>query len=211
MTTVLIATAALLGVLVHLVNPQLDPASTPISDLAAGRHGWLMTGAFVAWGLAGFWVGAAVWRVSRRRWPRLAAALVLGASIGPWLAAIFQADPMTTPDAATSLAGTLHAVGAMLSDLLLPAGVIILVTLARSGRELEARRGRLWCSTIVLWLAALVLTAAMVTQSGMGAPLGWFNRLHVVACLGFLAVVGAAARGGGTPPHSESPRVWWRV
>lgn len=195
--------AVIFGVAAHVVNPHLSPGRAPISDLAQGRHGWLMTLSFVTWGLATLTTALALWRGIPSRWPRAASLLVAGAGMGPLLAAAFPADPMTAPAGAATTSGMLHAVGAMLSDLLLPASLVLVLTATRRGQELFGQRHLVRLATLVLWAAAIALTVAMASSPhpgnlSQGTPLGWFNRVHVVTCLAFLAASGSARAATGT-------------
>ena len=68
---------------VHVARPELDPSWVPISDFALGRHGWLMNGAFIAWGAATVTAALSVWPRVRGRLAR--AGLVLVLIGGLWL------------------------------------------------------------------------------------------------------------------------------
>lgn len=194
----LAAAAAVAIVAAHVARPDFDPSWTPISDLALGAGGWVMTLGFILWALAGF-AAALTLRPLVHGWAGWLGLVLLGlAACGPLVAAIFPADPVTVPTNTATLQGAVHGIGALLSDALLPATVILTVHLTRAGRRLQDIRPRLVAATITLWLAALWLTLQMATYlSTPGATLGpettvgWANRLHVAACLIVFAVFGS--------------------
>lgn len=185
----------------HLARPDLDPAWVPISDLALGANSWVMTSAFLAWGAAG---AAAVMALRPHvvgRWGTVGLVLLALGACGPLIAALFPADPVTAPGVTASWHGTAHGVGALLSDALLPATLILTVNLTRPGRALRAVRPFLIAASTVVWLAAIFLTTQMArylaepgAALGPDTPVGWVNRVHVLACVLVFAVFGYAAR-----------------
>lgn len=81
----------------HLARPDLNPDWTPISDLALGDHGWVMTSAFLLGATSGF---AAVLTLRLHvvgRWGRAGLALLALGACGPLIAALFPANPVTVP------------------------------------------------------------------------------------------------------------------
>lgn len=204
-TRVSLALAALASVFIvaaHVVRPDVDPTWAPISDLALGEHGWLMTAGFLVWGAAGLAAAAAWGDRMRGRWERAMLVLFVVAAAGPILAGLFPGEPVSAPDPATgSVSATLHGIGAMLPDALLPASVILAVVLWRR-RAPRTARWMAVLAALVVWVVAIALGVAMgVLLSEPGAtlgpdtPLGLLNRVHVAVCLGYLAVVAVLADG----------------
>lgn len=180
----------------HALHPDLDPSWVPISDLARGTQGWAMTAGFLAWAIAGGATAVALRRVVRGVAGWIGLGLVGISAVGPLLAGVFPADSLTAPNAAGSLSGTLHSVGAMLPDALLPASLLLAVHLGRRGRPLRAGRWWLIGAAAAVWIAAGTVTAGMATYRsqpgatlGPDTPVGWANRAHVLACIGWYAVV----------------------
>lgn len=197
--------------LAHLLRPDLDPSWAPISDLALGGSGWAMTAGFLLWSLAGFLAAAAIRSRAEGGWAMAGVALLALAATGPLLAALFPADPMTSPTAPSTLAGTLHGAGAMLSDALPPAALLLTAILIRRRRVSRLRGLVMIAATALVWTAAVWLTAEMALHFsqpgaaiGPGAPVGWANRVHVAACIACFGALGWAA---GTDPRDASGRV----
>lgn len=181
----------------HLANPRLDPTWVPISDLALGDNGWLMTTGFLAWSGAGFAAVAALSSRLRGFWGRTALACLGVAAAGPLLAGLFPAEPVSVPQTQHGgLAATLHGVGATLPDFLLPASVIIAVLVLRSAATSPASRRVVVAAGAAVWVAAVALTvlmASMLSEPGAtlgpDTPLGIPNRVHVATCLGYAAAL----------------------
>lgn len=204
------AATAAIG-LAHVVRPDLDPSWAPISEHALGRGGWVMTAGFLLWSLAGWAAAASLRPHVTGRWGKVGLALLAVAATGPLLAGLAPADPMTVPNAATTLHGTIHGIGAALSDALLPATVILTVHLTRAGRSLRGARARLIGATALVWAAASFLTVQMATYLsapgvalGPDTPVGLANRAHVLACIVCFAVFAHAARRAGREHDTRS-------
>ena len=99
------AVAIALVVLLHRLEPELDPSWRMLSEYSLGRYGTLMRVAFVAAASAVMAVAAALRGVSGSTVPLL---LVLVA-IGPLGAAFVDTDPITTPPDQRSRRDTVHA------------------------------------------------------------------------------------------------------
>ncbi|WP_353935862.1 DUF998 domain-containing protein [uncultured Corynebacterium sp.] len=188
--------SVVLAVIAHAANPELAPSWAPISDLALGPRGGWMTGAFILWSAAGACAAITIRPFARTKAARFGVALLVVSAFGPALAGGFPADPYTTPLDAQSPTGGVHAVGAMLSDLLPLAMIILTVVLA--GRQGPWREYRLVlvASTLLLLGALVWVSVAMGLHFSMPgatlgpeAPLGWPNRAHVLACLGSYAAL----------------------
>ena len=194
--------AGWLGLLaaVHVARPELDPSWVPISDFALGRHGWLMNGAFIAWGAATVTAALSVWPRVRGRLARAGLVLVLIGGTGPLVAAAFPADPVSTPMGAATLTGHLHALGPVLADGVPLGGLLLLVAAWRARRSVSFPRA-LAAATALTWAAAIWVTAAIAVYApdgGLGpdTPVGWANRAMVLAQLVFAGVL--ATRGAPT-------------
>lgn len=210
-TLVLAGLAAVCITIAHAVHPELDPSWTPISDLAHGSGGWAMTAGFIAWALAGAAAVVAVRPHVRGVTGWIGLVLLAVAAIGPLVAGVFAADPMTTPAGAETVSGTLHAVGAVLPDALLPASVLLAIRLVGRRGPLRSARWIVLGATVAVWIAAIVLTAMMgsaADESGVaivpGSNLGWANRAHVVACLVYVAALGVAVHRASRAPVSAA-------
>jgi hypothetical protein len=182
------ATFVMLLAALHVLKPDLDPSWRAISEYALGEFGWVMTIAFLAWGLSAIsafitirsqiytlvgWIGLAF--------------LLIGAA-GPILAALFPTDPITTaPDAMTS-SGALHALGAVLGDGIPIAATLLTLSLVRKNPHWSSVRKPLISAAVLTWVGFVVVTVSMLLllpqQGGQLGPevlVGWQNRFMVVA------------------------------
>ena len=178
----------LLLVALHFVRPDLDPSWSVISEYALGDYGWLMTIAFLAWGLSAISLFVAI----RSQVPNLVGRiwlvfLLIGAA-GPILAASFPTDPIATPPDAVTTGGAIHSVGAMLSDGILIGATLLTLSLVRKNPNwLSVRKPLIW-TTILAWIGAVAFTASMAVllpqnsgQLGPEVVIGWQGRFVVVA------------------------------
>lgn len=206
--------SVLLTCIAHFANPGLGPSWAPISDLALGpRAGW-MKAAFFCWAIAGAFAVATVYPYARTLSARFGVGLLAVSALGPALAGIFPADPYTTPLDSQSVSGGIHALGAMLSDALPPAMLILTFVLTDRHGTWRKHRTLLVAATVLLWGAFVWVTVAMGLHfSKPGATLGpethlgWPNRAHVLTCLGSYATLCWARLSAGkatNAPHDNA-------
>ena len=186
------AMLALLGI-AHVANPDLDPSWRPISEYALGTYGWLMTAAFLAWGLSAFAVFVALQPHVRTLGGKIGLVFLLMGAAGPILAAIFPMDPITTAPEAMTTSGGLHNLGAVLGDGIPIGAALITWSLARHNPAWSAARGALTGATVLAWLGVVMFTASMAIflsqtegQLGPDTPIGWPNRFMVAASAAWL-------------------------
>lgn len=184
----------------HLVKDELDPSWRLISEYEIGSNGWLMQSAFVV--LA---VGTAATALSLRghvvgRTGKAGLVLLLFSAAGMALAGLAVADPVTaTPDEVTGH-GNLHGLGALLGIPTFPvAAALIARGLSRSatwpGTFTAVRRATLatWFGLGQFLVAMAVLLPANDGVFGPETPLGWPNRLLMVAYVGWSLTVAVQA------------------
>lgn len=181
-----VAVAALVAA--HALRPDLDPTWRPISDHALGPWGWVMTVAFVAWGLALASPAVALWPQVRSRTGRLGLGLIVLGAVGPIVAAVFPADPASAAGGATTTVGALHLAGAMIADAVAIGLTVLTVSWLRRPPAWPAPRALLVVATICLWAAVGWVTLALAHYApdgrlGPDAPVGWANRALVAAHL----------------------------
>lgn len=189
--TTALLTAATAVLALHAVRPDLDPVPRRISEYAVGRHGWLMTSAFL-----GFATG--LWALGRGVAPLAAAhprvrpvrVLLPVAALGMALAGVFETD-VTTPDAPREL---VHSVASSMAYTSLVATAVWTATVARGAVEWRVRRPIVDVVTVLVVLGAI---ASPVTHDGPYN--GLTQRLSYLAVLVWLLLLAhAAARGAGT-------------
>jgi hypothetical membrane protein len=79
-----------------VLKPEIDPAWRFISEYAIGRHGWLMSIAFLSLAACCVATVIALWS-QLRVGGRIGAGFLLIGALGLTLAGIFTTDPITTP------------------------------------------------------------------------------------------------------------------
>jgi len=186
---ILVATGGTIAVLttvalLHLLKPELDPASRFISEYAIGQFGWVMKLSFVAWAASCLALSVAVRPAVTNRRGRAGAWLLAVVGIALILAGIFPQDPVTiTPDQATT-SGMMHAFASMVG---IP-GVPIAALLILAGLP-AARRYRMRIATHATWICLALMIAYLayaVPRAGGFNPTvlaGWMNRLVVASYL----------------------------
>lgn len=178
--------AVALIVLLHFLEPEFNPSWRMLSEYSLGRYGLLMRVAFLALGTSVIAVAVALWPVAEP-W---CLALVLVA-LGPLGAAFIDTDPITTPRAQISRRSNLHAVLGSLFILGFPLAAII----AGIGAASDPTVGSLlaWAAivplgTLVWFIGANVRYARPDGVGGPEAPVGWPNRMNILADLGWVAL-----------------------
>lgn len=167
----------------------------PISEYALGRHGWLMTLAFLAWGVSAVSLGAALRRHVRTRGGRIGLVFLLIGAAGPVLAALFPMDPLSTPADAITTSGHIHSLAAMLGDGIPIGALLITIGLVRRNPEWRPARWPLILMTLLAWIGVVVMTAMLAShmsssagQLGPNLAIGWPARLMVLAYIAWIAV-----------------------
>lgn len=154
--------------LLHLVRPDLDPATRTISEYAVGPSGFVMGGAFLALGGGTLSLAAAL---ARGDTPNptggLGLALLAAFSLGAALCAIFPTD-LTTPGMAVTMTGRVHNVAAVVA---LGAGFGMMLVSGRCFRRTAGWRARSGPT-----LAAALLAVATLLVLGRAAGFGWAER-----------------------------------
>jgi hypothetical protein len=172
----------------HFVKPDLDPSWRVISEYALGDYGWIMTIAFLAWGLSTISLFVAIRPQIHTLGGRIGLAFLLIGAAGPILAALFPTDPVMTPPDAMTTSGAIHSLGAVLGDGIPVAAALLTLSLVRKNPHWSSVRKPLIGATVLAWVGFVVLTASMAIllpqhggQLGPDVLVGWQNRFMVVA------------------------------
>jgi hypothetical protein len=181
-----LALAVGLVVLLHVLEPEFDPAWRTLSEYSLGHYGVLMRVAFLAVGTGVIAVAVAL-SGSARSW---SLGLVLVA-IGPLGAAFIDTDPITTPRAEVSRRSNVHAALGSLFIL----GFPVAATVAGIGAAGDRVMGSVlaWAS-LAPWIALAWFIGATLRHArpdGRGAPdvrIGWPNRVSILVYLGWAAL-----------------------
>lgn len=197
-TTAIVAAGAFLGLLLvaHLLKPEVDPATRFISELAIGRRGGVMQVAFLALATANvaLWLAIRPWLAGAVG--KAATALFLLGTFGTALAGVFVTDPVNTPAAAQTTSGTLHNLGGglgllgFLGTLLLAGQLLGCPAWRRARMAVLAATGILVAGFLYAFASIATISARSAGVFGPDTPVGWPNRIGILAGVVWIVVVG---------------------
>lgn len=211
----ILATALFVSLLVaaHRLKPELDPALCFISELAIGRHGWVMQSAFLMLAASNIALLLAIHPWLRSIWARGGAVLFLIGTIGVVLGGLFVTDPINTLPEAQTTSGRLHNVGGGLGLLGFLGTLVFSVSLIRSTPWRPVRMAVFIATTILVlgFLHAFVSISTIAARHGgvfgPDTPVGWPNRIGILSgCLWIVIVAWQAARLEPPEPSSDRSR-----
>ncbi len=179
-----IATAAAsLGLLaaLHVISPELDPSWRMVSEYALGDYGWVLALMFLAWALSCVALFFAIKSQIRTVGGKIGLGFLLAAAVGMGMAAMFD------------VSHDLHGLAAMIGIPSLPiAAMLTSMSLVRSRAWSSARRSLLWTANLT-WISLVLMVATVFIglsrsggEFGPDVPIGWPNRLLVVAYCAWL-------------------------
>lgn len=167
-------------VLLHAIRPDYTVVDHMISDYAVGWQGWIMTTAFLSASLGCLALALGLFRDGPVSWlGRIGAALLIVASIGLVVTALFPTDLETAP---STRSGDIHAISFLVNIVSVLLSSICLGLSYGGSPHWRTRR------TPALVFAGVML-AAFVAQAltlHRGAPYGITNRLFVVVLMAWL-------------------------
>jgi hypothetical protein len=199
---ILVGAFLALLVLLHFLEPEFDPSWRMISEYEIGKYGWLMTIAFICWGLG----------VLDLQYALAPALKTLGGKVGRWwlvviavamiLAGFFKTNAIT--DNVQSLENTVHTVCGAIVIMTFPiAATLVARGLAHNPRWAPARRMLTWM-TVLVWVAMVAYFGSIIVsgiinpgagRTGPHVLQGWPNRIMVlVYSLWMILVARQAAR-----------------
>ena len=206
----LVCTFGFVGLLalLHVVRADLDPSWHFISEYEIGRVGWLMQGAFLLLALANLALLAAVRPALRGVVGTLGTVAFLVGTLGTILGGLYVTDPVGTLPEAASPSGKIHALGGGLGL----AGVLgTWLVSAALLRDPAWRPARATLSIAIAiftlgFLVSFVAIATLVGRSGgtfgPDVPVGWPNRIGILAGCTWLVIVARQAWRLETRPES---------
>lgn len=183
----------------HFIKPGLDPSWHFISEYAIGDYGWIMVLAFLSLALGYVALFAAIRSQVRSVVGRIGLALLLVSALGLTIAAVFTTDPITATGDAATTEGAIHNLGGALGLAMPFAAALVGWELVRNPAWSSARRPLIWATGLALlaFLVSFVSVGVMVSQSGgefgPEVPVGWPNRIEILAYSVWLMVVARQA------------------
>lgn len=199
--------------LLHFLKPELDPSYRFVSEYAVGQHGWVMVVAFLALSISCAGAFAAIRRQVTTRAGKTGVVLLAVAVVALAMGGIFPMDPITIAPEDATLHGKLHGLAAMIG---IPALPIAAVLITRNLRQLPAwaagHRVLRWTAhfswiSLVLMDVVLFSTLPADGQFGPDVPIGWPNRLVVLAYALWLMAVARHAQQAARMTSAETQAV----
>jgi len=175
-------------ILLHLINTSVSPIWQPISEYALGNVGWLMQIAFFLLGISFLTLGLYLIKHLTNFGSKIGGVLLIVASLGNFLAGIFNTDPVgTLPDKMT-ISGQIHnAAAGLLGFMILATGFITFQF--RKQEQFKNYKKKILLLTITLWVLEFILIALMSVYlsetNGVitsETPIGWLGRIVIVFC-----------------------------
>jgi hypothetical protein len=188
----------LLLVLLHVVSPEVDPVTRPVSEYALGKFGWLATARTLAEGVGVIALAVALLleRAVARRVERVAAVLLVVVGALKLAMPLFPVDAIGTP---ATRAGQMHNILGNLTFFLFPLAALLLFrALGRMGSRLAP----------VIAVVLAVATVGVLVGNAIGW-LGFAQRAYLgLSALWQLLAALAVLRNRRSPEQHEG--AWTR-
>jgi hypothetical protein len=204
--TMVLALLTIVGIAVYLVNlaalhllrPDVNPMSDPVSTYAVGPYGFLFIAANIGSGLAALALTLGLYRGIAPRGRSYVGLFLLGLyGVSELLAAIFPIDV----GAEATMAGTIHNIVGNLSFFAFPIGVILLsLGMGKDERWRSFRRTALAMSLLIVLTVILTMVG-----SNIGIGFGLTQRLANVTNLAWMLVVALHLRSLAQGALAQQP------
>jgi len=175
-------------VILHFINTSVNPIWQPISEYALGTAGWLMKVAFILLGVSLLSLGLYLIQKLPNTGSKIGGVLLILASLGNFLAGVFNTDPISTLPEHMTVSGQIHNAAAGLLGFMILATVFITYQF-RKQEHLKPYKNNILLMTISLWIIEFALIIAMgfylSETNGMitpETPIGWLGRIVIVFC-----------------------------
>ena len=193
----------LLLALLHVLEPEFEPSWRFVSEYSNGSYGWVMKLAFYTLAICCFSFVKAIARQSHSPGGRIGLILLIIGGFALIAAGIFDIDPITASKEQLTPHGNGHALAAMVGNTVLPLSSL-LISLSLLGRNpgwYSAKKTVRW-SVFLIWASLVSMFAVLFISLGKtggkfgpAVPIGWPNRLLLVAyCAWFLVMSRHAIR-----------------
>lgn len=180
--------AVVLVVVLHYLEPEFDPSWRMLSEYSLGKYGVIMRLAFIVGGTGVIACGVALWEHAG-----LWSAGLFLVALGPLGAAFVDTDPITTPRSEITGRSKVHSALGSLFIL----GFPIAATCAGIAAAGHSADGQVLAWAVVIPWAGLVwflgATIRFGKPDGVGGPdvpIGWPNRVSMLAYLTWVALAG---------------------
>ena len=176
----------LIVVLLHFLRTDEDPINHQISNYATGSYGYLMSTAFIIWGIGIVALAAGLFLAVTPR-PRVGSVLVLIAGVALIIAGVFTGDVVTkdTPRPTTT-PGAIHDLSSVVFFLFLIAAMFVMARrFRRDARWRQVQRPSFWLGVAsALSLIVFVFGPIPLSIDGLGQRIFAFWLLSWVLLAG---------------------------
>lgn len=168
----------------HVLSPEFDPSWRMVSEYASGDYGWVLALMFLSMAGSSVALFFAIKSQIRTIAGKIGLVFLLAAAVGLAMAAMFDWKH------------NLHGLASMIGvPSLSIAPMLISVSLVRNQAWSSTRQLFLWSANLT-WMSLVLMIATMfigLSQSGgefgPDVPIGWPNRLLMLAYGGWLMIV----------------------
>ena len=185
-----------LFVLLHLIEPEFNPAWRFMSEYALGQYGWVMRLGFFALASSCVATVAAIRPQIQSRVGKIGLVLLLIVAAALFMGGLFSQDPVTAKSNELTMHGNLHGLAAMIGLPTFPiAALLISSSLIRYQPAWASARWVLLVTANLIWTSLVAMIAYLifaVPQAGGFGPsvmVGWFNRIVVLTECVWLLVI----------------------
>ena len=190
----------LLIAVLHIVKSELAPAGHMLSEYAIGEYGWIMQFSFFSWAASCIAVAVSIRSQIATSGGKIGLVLLAVTGIALIMGGIFIIDSPYAEKNEPTTHGSLHGLSAMIG---LPcqaiASLLISYSLKRNRHWLFATRTiilfahLIWISLVLLFASTFIMMSMSQGKFSAVTAIGWFNRLLVLACCGWLMVIASKA------------------
>ena len=181
----------------HFIKPEIAPSWNFISEYEIGRFGWLMQIAFFYLALSCIFLVLALWK-QLNIVGKIGLIMLMIASAGMILAAIFKTDELNTPANLVTSSGRLHQTGAMLDQI--PFAAILITIAFFRNKDWQVNSYILIMSLMLVWFGFICFVGSIQEQLpadgkfGPNITVGWQHRLMMITQAVWLAIIGQQFR-----------------
>jgi hypothetical protein len=184
-----------LTIIVHLINPEIDPSWQPISEMALGNNGLLMNIAFLSMALSIAFFLLQSRKCYTNLGGKIGKIILAISAIGFLSAGFFNTDPSILPQEQATTSGFIHSLGAGLAGLL-PFSALFFTWVFIKNTKYKMYKIPILLVTILLWISEVNLMVDMATELpknngnlGPNVLVGWSNRIMILFSLLWIIII----------------------
>ena len=179
--------------ILHMVQPGLDPRDEAVSYYVHGPFGWVLTVGLISLGIGSMSLVFGLVHLVEGGWGRAGKRLVGVWGLGVLLGGVFPADPPGHWNEPPSLAGMIHGSAAMLAFLALPLGALCLARAFRQDPRWRPQGSLLLGLAVAAAISLVVFMASLApvfVRPGPPVLLGLSERVLLATYAAWLVAVG---------------------